>query len=46
MALTHQPARGRRIQFLFAIIHYIKFFFPVLIGGLANFDLTYEGGMQ
>ncbi|MBI9051166.1 MAG: hypothetical protein JEZ00_17215 [Anaerolineaceae bacterium] len=46
MALSEQPARGRRIQFLFVIVHYIKFFFPILIGGLAFCGLTYEGDVR
>ncbi|MBI9051508.1 MAG: hypothetical protein JEZ00_18945 [Anaerolineaceae bacterium] len=46
MALSEQPLAERRIPFLFAIVHFMKFLFPVLIGGLAFCGLTIDGGVR
>ena len=35
MTQITQPANGRKVQFLFTFVHFTKFLFPVLIGGLA-----------
>jgi hypothetical protein len=46
MSQLTSPARGRQVQFLFAIVHFSKFLFPVLIGGLAFCYLTDKGEIR
>jgi hypothetical protein len=46
MEQTTQPANGRKVHFILGTVHFIKFLFPVLMGGLAFFNLTCEGGKR
>jgi hypothetical protein len=46
MEQSSSPVQGRQVQLLFAIIHFSKLSFPVLMGGLAICSLNNEGGME
>ena len=46
MTQATQPANGRKVHFILATFHFIKFLFPVLIGGLAICNLTCEEGRR
>jgi hypothetical protein len=46
MEQSSSPASGRQVQVLFAIVHFMKFIFPVHMGGLVFCNLTFEGGMK
>ena len=40
------PANGRKVHFLFAIIHFMQFLYPALNGELAIYSLINDGGVR